>query len=66
MSNRKRVGTLEHAAILFVAVLAAAFLASQMGGCQTIAGIGRDMTAWADGGSRDASDNARAIRASAE
>jgi predicted small secreted protein len=55
-----------HAAILFVLVIFAAAFCVAAFGCQTIAGIGRDMTAWADGGSRDASDNARAIRASAD
>lgn len=36
MSNRKRVGTLEYATVLFVAVIAAAYLATQMGGCGTV------------------------------
>lgn len=62
MSNRRRVGTLEHAAVLFVAVLAAAFLLSQLGGCNVIGGLGRDLSAWADGGATEASENAAAIR----
>lgn len=55
-----------HAAILFVMVLFAFLFLVAAFGCQTIAGIGRDMTAWADGGSRDAGDNARAIRGKSE
>jgi len=65
MTMRRR-NDLGHAAVLFVIVVFAAVFAVAAFGCQTIAGIGRDMTAWADGGSRDAGDNARAIRASAE
>ena len=37
-------------------------LALAAAGCGTLAGIGRDITAWADGGAMDAGDNARAIR----
>jgi predicted small secreted protein len=38
------------------------FLLMAMSGCGTLAGIGRDLTAWAEGGAMDAGDNARAIR----
>lgn len=37
-------------------------LALANSGCGTCAGIGRDLTAWAEGGAMDAGDNARAIR----
>lgn len=46
-----------------VGILLAALCAAAGQGCGTVAGVGRDLTAWAEGGAMDAGDNARAIRA---
>ena len=58
MSDRAkaRIGVLVIVALLGV-------LAATQTGCACIAGAGRDITAWAEGGAMDAGDNARKIRA---
>ena len=57
MSDRAkaRIGVVVIVALLGV-------LAATQPGCGTIAGVGRDITAWAEGGAIDAGDNARKIR----
>lgn len=59
MSERKRAAT-----YLSIMALSLFFLllAMAQGGCQVCAGLGRDITAWADGGAMDAGDNARKLR----
>lgn len=66
MRKRLNLTTLELAAVLFVAVLAAAFWATQAVGCGMVAGIGRDVTAMAEGGATKAANDAAAINGKGE
>jgi len=59
MRKRSDIG---HAAILFVMVIFAAAFAVAAFGCGAVAGIGRDLTAMADGLAGDSAANAEAIR----
>lgn len=62
---KKRASLLELACILFIAVVLGALAATQ-GGCQLVSGLGRDLTAMADGMAGDSSANAAAIRGKEE
>lgn len=58
---RRRMNLLESAVLLFVVTMFLAFFLVQACGCGLIAGLGRDITAMAEGGATKAADDAAKI-----